>query len=106
MSIESILLEYFIALKKADINSTTPSYQGHALFHFFIYLMIENRMLTVIIHTVIVYFNLSIEKNYQQHHWVKYWTTLMVVTNNTDVPMHCTLCQLCFNVNQLLLIEA
>ena len=35
MSIEGILLEYFTALTKADINTTTPSYQGHALFHFF-----------------------------------------------------------------------
>ena len=36
MSIEGIVLENFSALKKADINSTTPSRQRHALFHSFL----------------------------------------------------------------------
>ena len=36
---------------------------------------------------------------YWQHHWVQYGKTLMVVLNNTDVPLHCTWCQWCHNVN-------
>ena len=37
MSIEVIELENFSALSKADINSTTPSRQRHAVFHSFLY---------------------------------------------------------------------
>ena len=37
VSIEVIVLEYFSALPKADINSTTPSRQRYAVFHFFIW---------------------------------------------------------------------
>ena len=33
MSVEVIALEHFSALPKADINSTTPSSQRHAVFH-------------------------------------------------------------------------
>ena len=36
MSIEGIALEHFSALPKADINSTTPSHQRHAVFHSFL----------------------------------------------------------------------
>ena len=36
MSIEGIALEIFSALPKADINSTTPSCQRHAVFHSFL----------------------------------------------------------------------
>ena len=36
-SIEGILLEHFSALPNAGINSTTPSRQRHAVFHFFIW---------------------------------------------------------------------
>ena len=36
MSIEGITLEHFRALPKTDINSTTPSRQSHALFHYFL----------------------------------------------------------------------
>ena len=36
MSIEGIVLEHFSALPKADINSTTPSRQRHAVFHYFL----------------------------------------------------------------------
>ena len=35
MSIEVILLEHFSAVPKTDINSTTPSRQLHAVFHYF-----------------------------------------------------------------------
>ena len=34
--IECIELEHFSALTKADINSTTPSRQRHAVFHYFL----------------------------------------------------------------------
>ena len=36
MSIKDILLEHFSAAPQADINSTTPSRQRHALFHSFL----------------------------------------------------------------------
>ena len=36
MSIEGIVLEHFSALSKADINSTKPSHQRHAVFHYFL----------------------------------------------------------------------
>ena len=36
MSVEGIVLETFSALPKADINSTTPSHQSHAMFHSFL----------------------------------------------------------------------
>ena len=36
MSIEVIALENFSALPKTDINSTTPSRQCHAVFHYFL----------------------------------------------------------------------
>ena len=37
VSIEGILLENFSTLPKTYINSTTPSRQRHAVFHFFIW---------------------------------------------------------------------
>ena len=36
VSIESIALEHFSALPKADINSTTPQHQLHAVFQYFL----------------------------------------------------------------------
>ena len=36
MSIEGIALEYFSALTKDDINSTTPSRQNHTVFNYFL----------------------------------------------------------------------
>ena len=36
MSIEGIALEHFSSLPKADINTTTPSRQRHAVFHSFL----------------------------------------------------------------------
>ena len=36
MSIDVIALEYFSALPKSDINSTTPSRQLHTVFHYFL----------------------------------------------------------------------
>ena len=35
MSIEGIALEKISALPKTDINSTTPSHQRNAVFHYF-----------------------------------------------------------------------
>ena len=37
MYIEGIALEYFRAVQHADINSTTPSRQCHAVFHSFLF---------------------------------------------------------------------
>ena len=36
MYIEGIELENFSAVPQADINSSTPSHQRHALFHYFL----------------------------------------------------------------------
>ena len=36
MSIEGIALEHFIAAPQADINSTTPQRQCHAVFNSFL----------------------------------------------------------------------
>ena len=36
MSIEGIVLEHFSEFTKTDINSTTPSRQLHAVFHYFL----------------------------------------------------------------------
>ena len=36
VSIEGIELKHFSALPTADINSTTPSHQRHAVFHYFL----------------------------------------------------------------------
>ena len=36
MHIEGIVLEHFSALPKADTNTTTPSRQCHAVFHYFL----------------------------------------------------------------------
>ena len=36
VSIEVISLEHFSAVPKTDINSTTPSPQRHAVFHYFL----------------------------------------------------------------------
>ena len=36
MYIEIISLEHFSALPKADTNSTTPSRQRHAVFHYYL----------------------------------------------------------------------
>ena len=50
VTIEGIVLEHFSALPKADINTTTPSRQRHAVFHYF-YLIIENRMFQLLLQT-------------------------------------------------------
>ena len=50
VSIEGIALGHFSALPQKNLNSTTPSHQHHAVFHCF-YLMIENMMLLLILHT-------------------------------------------------------
>ena len=50
VSIESIELENFSALPKADIKSSTISRKRHAVFHSF-YLTIENRILPLLLHT-------------------------------------------------------
>ena len=42
-----------VYLPKADINSTTLSLQRHALFQYF-YLIIENKMLPLLLHTASV----------------------------------------------------
>ena len=52
VSIEGISLEHFSELPKDDINSTTPPRQCHAVFKYF-YLMIENKILPVLLHTAV-----------------------------------------------------
>ena len=51
MSIEVIALEHFSALPKADINSTTPSRQRHAVFHYFLSDDIKQDVATTTAHT-------------------------------------------------------
>ena len=36
MSIEGIVLENFMAVPQKNLNSTTPSRQVHAVFHYFL----------------------------------------------------------------------
>ena len=50
VSIEGIALENFSAPLHTDINSTTLSSQWHIVFNCF-YLIIENRMLPLLLHT-------------------------------------------------------
>ena len=47
--IEGIALGHFSALPKSDINSTTPSHQRYAVFHYF-YLMITSKIMPLILH--------------------------------------------------------
>ena len=52
-SIEGISLEHFSALPKSDSNSTSSSRQRHTVFHYF-YLVIANKMLSLLLHTASV----------------------------------------------------
>ena len=51
VSIDRIALEYFSALPKADINSTTQSFQLHAAFHSFSYYGIKQYAATTTVHS-------------------------------------------------------
>ena len=53
LSIDCIALEHCSVLPKANINSTTPSCQRHSVFHYF-YLMISNKMLSLLLHAASV----------------------------------------------------
>ena len=67
----------------------------------FFYLMIANNMLTLLLHTSLVWLICLNTRNYWKHLWVKYGKILMVVLNNIYVTMCYTLCQLCHSVTQL-----
>ena len=54
------------------------------------YLTTANRILALLLHTEIIWFNLSKRNNYWRHNWLQYGKTLIVVPNNIDVPLHCT----------------
>ena len=98
--IGSITLEHVSALPKADMNSTAPSRQRHAVFRS---LLSDNIKQDSAITTAHCKHSISFlkEKKYWQHHLVQYGKTLMVVMNNIDMPLHCTLCQLCIRVTPL-----
>ena len=63
-------------------------------------------MLSLLLNTASVWFHSSKRKKYWQHHWVKYSETIMVLLNNTDVPLQCTLCQTCFSPRRTFLLHA
>ena len=92
MSIEGILLEHFSASPHADINSSTLSRPRHAVFHSF---LPDNRKQDAATTTAHRKSLISLINNKQvlTTSLSKIWETLMVVQNNTDVPLHCTLCQ-------------
>ena len=81
VSIEVSALENFSAVPQTNINSTTPSRQCHAVFHFF-YLMIANRILPLLLHTLSVCGSFSktiflkriINYNTEIHWWL--WKTI------------------------------
>ena len=51
MSIEGIVLEHFSVSPKANINSTTPSHQRHAVFHYFLFDDIKQYAATTTAHS-------------------------------------------------------
>ena len=67
VSIEGIALEHFSALPKIDINSTTPSCQHHAAFHYFKSDDIKQDANTTTAHRKRL-ISLPKEKKYCQHH--------------------------------------
>ena len=89
MSIEGIALENFSAAPQEDINSTTPSRQRHAVFHHFLSDYRKQDAATTTAHSKRL---ISLLKNKQvlTTSLSKYGKTMMVVLNNTYVPLHCT----------------
>ena len=53
VSIEGIPLKYFSSLPQTNINSTIPSRQRHALFHY-IFMVIANKIMPILLHTTSV----------------------------------------------------
>ena len=91
-SIEDIALGHFCAAPLADINSSTLSRPRLAVFHSFLSDDSKQDAATTIVHRKIL---ISLLKNKQvlTTSLSKIWEKLMVVQNNTDDPLHCTLCQ-------------
>ena len=92
MSIEGIALEHFSAAPQADINSSTLSRPQHAVFHSFLSDNSKQDAATTTAHSKRL---ISLLKNKQvlNTSLSTIWEKIMVVQNNTDVPLHCTLCQ-------------
>ena len=89
VSIEGISLENFNAWPNANINSTTPSHQRHAVFHSS--LSDDSKQDAATINAKSKRLNSFLkDKKYWQHHWVKYGETPMVLMNNRDVDLHYT----------------
>ena len=92
LSIEGIALEHFSAAPQIDINLSTLSRPRNAVFHSFLYDDSKQDSATTTAHRKRL---ISLLKNKQvlTTSLITIWVTLMVVLNNTDVPLQCTLCQ-------------
>ena len=104
MPIEVISLETFSSVSKTDINSTTPSCQRHAVFHSF---LSEDRKQDAATTTSNSKSLISFLKDYKvlTTSLIKIWEKMMVVPNNTYVPLQYTLFKLCLSVTTSELIE-
>ena len=100
VSIEGIALEHSSVLPKADINSTTPLRQRHAVFHSFLSDDSKQDAATTTAHSNRLISFLKVKKLLTTS-LITIWGKLMVVSNNTDVPLNCTLCQLCLSATPL-----
>ena len=92
VEIEGITLEHFSTAPQADINSSSLPCPRHAVFHSF---LSDDSRMDVATTTAHSKHFISFLKNKQvlTTSLSIIWETLMVVLNNTDVPLHCTLCQ-------------
>ena len=88
-SLYGIALEHFNALPKADINSTAPSRERHVVFHSLLSGDSIQVAATNTAHSKRL-ISLLKDKKYWHYHWLQYRKTLMVVSKNTDVSLHCT----------------
>ena len=92
MSIEGIVLEHFSAAPQVDINYSTLSLPRHAVFHSFLYDDSKEDTATTTAHSKRL-ISLLNNKQILTTSFSTIWEALMVVLNNTDVPLHCILCQ-------------
>ena len=92
MSIEVISLEHFSATPQADINSSTLSRPRHAVFHSFLSDDSKQDAATTTAHSKRL---ISLLKNKQvlTTSLSTIWENTDGCADNTDVPLHCTLCQ-------------
>ena len=97
-------MEYFSAVPQADINSSTLSCQRHAVFHYFLSDNGKQDAATFTAHRK-RFISLLKGKKVLTTALSKILEKLVVVLNNTDVPLNSTLFQLCHYVTPSLLIE-